>query len=242
MRRSPSVKKQTAPLPPSPAKDVLGCWLWYDRMTTSPSAPADNSFEQNVSQSKTLQHLCSDSTCPLEWRHALVSQLRAMWAFTKFPNMTQRRPGRGRPAHYEQDFTFHLCVLHTIVLKLLGENDTERQQSHHWETTAQLLRIFFPNHCREADGWTRERVKARVNLYLREHLDAVERLRRQSGLAEYWTAYGSRKIASVVEARSRAMERLIEYIDAIIADRRAKRTTQAPADSIDLGIPGLVLK
>ena len=227
MRSTKNISKNDYFPAPRPI-DVLDCWRWYDKAAASDALPETyKTFERRIASSKGLQNLCTNPDYELKWRHALRSQLGAMWV--KFdpqhPPVTIKKPSKGRPAHYEGDFTFNLCVLNTIILKLLGESDAQRQRSQHWAVTAKLLGTFFHNQCRESDGWTATRVKARVNLYLRKHLDAVENIRKRPDLGEYWHAFGSRKIAAVVEARAESMERIIDYIN---AELKAQRTTPRP--------------
>jgi hypothetical protein len=216
-------KISTEILPP-PTK-VLACWQWYDWTVSGDFSPAAcRAFDRKVSESKTLQRFCANEMYDLAWRHAVRSQLGAMWQYIQFPRLTIRKPKkRGRPAHSDGDFTFDLCVLDTLIVKACGESADRRQESRHWAVMASLLRTFFPDQCREADGWTPARVKARVNLYLRQHEDAIDNIRKRPALGEYWLAFGSRKLAAAVEARGESMGRLIGFIDAAIKQRRNPR-------------------
>ncbi|TKB91792.1 MAG: hypothetical protein E8D41_09975 [Nitrospira sp.] len=230
MRSTKNISQNDYLLPPRPI-DVLDCWRWYDKAAAGDALPEKyKTFEQRTASSKALQNMCTNPDYELKWRHALRSQLGAMWVQfdPQYPPLTVKKPSKGRPAHYDGDFTFNLCVFNTIILKLLGESDAQRQQSRHWAVTAKLLRKFFPGQCRESDGWTSARVKARVNGYLRTHLDAAESIRKRPDLGEYWHAFGSRKIAAVVEARAASMERLIDFIDSELKDRRTPPKPKGP--------------
>ena len=219
-------QKSSAEAPPPPIK-VLAAWRWYDWAVSGDSSPAAcRAFDQKISESKTLQNLCANELYDLVWRHAVRAQLGAMWQYAHVPRLTVRtQKKRGRPAHADGDFSADLCVLNTLIIKACGEDNRRRQESRHWAKTASLLRTFFPEQCREADGWTAARVKARVNLHLRQHVDAVDNIRKGPDLGEYWLAFGSRKLAAEVEARGESLARLIDFIDAEIKERRHPRRT-----------------
>ena len=197
-------RKKNIPL----LSDVIAYWRWYDELSAGAALPESyQQFVQKIASSFVLPRLCSDPRHELRWRHALRAQLGAMWEQFRYPQMTLKKSSKGRPSHYKGDFTFQLCVLDTIIIHLLNSHEGTVQRPNHWPITARLMREFFRDKCREIDGWTGARVKARVNLYLRKHPDDV------------------RDIRLLVEARAEAARVHAELVD---AELRARRTPLKP--------------
>lgn len=199
--------KQNIPL----LSDVLAYWRWYDVLAAGATLPETyQHFDRKIAHSMVLNRVCSDQSYELRWRHAVRAQLGAMWEKFRYPQLTIKKPLRGRPAQYQGDFTFHLCVLDTIIINLFGSPERTVQRPNHWPTTATFMREFFPDKCREKDGWTGARVKARVNLYLRKHPNDVKDIR------------------LLTEARAEAARLHAELVD---AELKAQRTTPRPKGS-----------
>ena len=192
--------------------DVLAYWRWYDEMAAGAALPESyQQFTQKIAASFVLPGLCSDQRHDLRWRHALRAQLGAMWEQFRYPQMTIKKSSKGRPAHFQGDFTFQLCVLDTIIIHLLSSPEGTVRRPNHWPITARLMREFFRDKCREKDGWTGARVKARVNLYLRKHPNDVQDIR------------------LLTEARAEAARLHAELVDAELKARRTPRKPTGPS-------------
>ena len=195
--------------------DVLAYWRWYDALAGGNALPETyQHFVRKIADSKVLQGLCSDQHHELRWRHAVRGQLGAMWEKFRYPQPTIQKPLKGRPAQYQGDFTFHLCALDTIIINLLSSPGRTAQRPNHWPTTAALMREFFPDKCREKDGWTGARVKARVNLYLRKHPIDEKYIRLRT------------------EALGEVASRHAELVDAELRDKEPRKRQPGPTKII----------
>ncbi len=206
-------------VPPS-LDDVLAYRRWYDEIAAGSAMPEGyQRFLQKVNASRLVQLLCSETSYDLAWRHALRTQIGVMWETFRYPQLTKRTQGKGRPQHFHsENFTFHMCVLDRIVHGLLGDTDAYGRFSKHFNTTAKLLRDFFPEQCRES--WTddkasekkrprRRRARERITLHLRKHPSA------------------ERAVRSLAEAR----------VAALSQDEQFRQGRLAPAPGHDSGPP-----
>lgn len=209
-RHKKKIPQDPRSLPPL-LSDVLAYWRWYDELAAGTALPETYlDFVQKIESSKVLPRLCSDHRHELRWRHALRAQLGAMWEQFRYPPLTIKKSSKGRPAHFKGDFTFHMCVLDTIIINLLNSPEREDRRPNHWPITATLMSEFFRDKCREKDGWTGARVKARVNLYLREHPNDVKDIR------------------LLTEARAEAAGRHAELVDAEMTHKKPRRSESGP--------------